>query len=106
MPRRVLIDENLPIRLRSWLSSTEAVTVEFMGWKGVRNGELVRLAGAQGFAILITADRALALAPRTWAPLACVHLTSNSAQRLRSAAGRIDAACNRVLPGQVITVAV
>jgi predicted nuclease of predicted toxin-antitoxin system len=71
--RRVLLDENLPLRLRRWLPGVEAVTVEFMGWKGVRNGELVRRAQAADFAVLVTADRALAASPRAWSPLGCVR---------------------------------
>ena len=38
--RRVLLDENLPVQLRHWLDGVEAVTVEHMGWKATRNGEL------------------------------------------------------------------
>jgi predicted nuclease of predicted toxin-antitoxin system len=104
MSLRVLLDENLPVSLRLWLPGLEVVTVEYAGWKGARKGELVRLAQAAEFAVLITADRALALAPRSWAPLGCVHVTSNSAARLRAAVGRIEQACRTVLPGQVITV--
>ena len=55
--RRVQLDENLPIRLQFWLPSVEVVTVEFMGWKGVRNGDLVQRAQAERFAALVTADR-------------------------------------------------
>ena len=102
--RRVLLDENLPVRLRLWLPDIDATTVEFMGWKGVRNGELVRLAQAGGFAALVTADRALALGLRSWVPSACVHVTSNRAVRLQAAATQIERACRAVLRGQVVTV--
>ena len=104
MSRRVLLDENLAVQLRLWLPSVEATTVQFMGWKGIRNGELVRRAQAEGFAVLVTADRVLALAPRSWAPLGCVLVTSNRTARVRAAAPRIEAACRVVLPGQVLTV--
>lgn len=104
MSRRVLLDENLAVQLRLWLPSVEAITVQFMGWKGMRNGELVRRAQAEGFAVLVTADRVLALAPRSWAPLGCVLVTSNRTARVRAAALRIEAACRAVLPGQVLTV--
>jgi predicted nuclease of predicted toxin-antitoxin system len=106
MTRRILLDENLPVRLRHWMPGIQATTVEFMGWKGMRNGQLVHLARAEQFAALVTADRALALAPRSWAPLACVHVTSNNAARLQTAASRVEDACKTVLPGQVITVSV
>ena len=34
-------------------------SVAYMGWGGVENGELLRLAGAEGFDALITNDRGL-----------------------------------------------
>jgi predicted nuclease of predicted toxin-antitoxin system len=106
MSRRILLDENLPVRLRHWMPGIEAATVAFLGWKGMRNGQLVHLARAERFDALVTADRALALAPRSWAPLACVHVTSNNTARLQAAASRIEDACKTVLSGQVITVSV
>jgi hypothetical protein len=36
---KVLLDENLPHRLRSRLGSHEAFTVSYMGWAGLKNGE-------------------------------------------------------------------
>lgn len=104
--RRVLLDENLAVRLRLWLPGVDAVTVEFMGWKSVRNGELVRRARAEAFDVFVTADKALALAPRAWAPLGCVLLTSSLTVRVHAAADRIDAACLAVRPGEVLTVQV
>lgn len=42
---RVLLDENLPHQLRSiLLGGIEAVTVSYLGWKGIENGELLRIA--------------------------------------------------------------
>ena len=84
----------------------DAVSVEFMGWKAVKNGELLRRAVTEGFEVLVTADRALARQPRSWAPLGCVFLTSNLTVRVRAAADRIEAACLAVLPGQVLKIPV
>lgn len=106
MPRRVLLDENLPIDLHRWLTGVAAVTVEFMGWKSLKNGDLVRLAKAERFAVLVTSDRLLAMTPRLWAPMGCVHVSSNKYASLRSAAGRIDVVCQTILPGQVLKVQV
>lgn len=102
----MLVDENLAIRLRLWLPSVEAVTVEHMGWKGMRNGELTRRAKAASFDVIVTADRELALTPRLWAPLGCVLVNATDAARLRRAADRIDQACRTVLPGQLIYVVI
>lgn len=102
--RRVLLDENIATDLRLCLPSVEAITAEYMGWKGVRNGDLVRRARAEGFEVLVTADRPLARSPRAWSPMGCVHVTSTDRARLLAAADRIDAACRTVCPGEMLTV--
>lgn len=55
---RVLLDESLPRRLRNHLPAHHVRTVVEMGWGGVRNGELLRLA-APGFDAFVTADQNL-----------------------------------------------
>ena len=56
--KRVLLDENLPRLLKRELPGFEARTVAEMGWAGVKNGKLLRLAEAE-FDILVTADQNL-----------------------------------------------
>jgi predicted nuclease of predicted toxin-antitoxin system len=53
---KVLLDENLPHRLRPLLIGHDVYTVAFMGRKGVENGSLLSLAGANGFDAVITKD--------------------------------------------------
>ena len=77
-----------------------------MGWKGVRNGDLVRGARAAGFEVLVTADGPLAASPQVWSPLGCVHLTSNDVTALQKAAVRIEAACLAVGAGNLVEVQV
>ena len=38
---KILIDEDLDVRLRHLFPHYEAYTVEYMGWKGLSNGELL-----------------------------------------------------------------
>jgi hypothetical protein len=71
----VFLDENMPTRLRLWLPSVEAVTAEYMGWKGVFNGELIRRVLAHRFEVFVTADGPLVRDRRSWSPLGCVYLT-------------------------------
>lgn len=53
---RALLDEDLDVRLRHHLGEgVEAVTVEHRGWKGLKNGELLRRAGEE-FDVLLTMD--------------------------------------------------
>jgi|SRR5580658_4167157 hypothetical protein len=55
---RVLLDECVPRALRNDLPGHEVKTVAEVGWAGVKNGELLRLAAAE-FDLLITVDRNL-----------------------------------------------
>ena len=53
---RVLLDEDLPRKLKRELAGHEVATVREMRWNGIKNGELLRLASAR-FDILLTGDR-------------------------------------------------
>lgn len=54
---RLLLDENLPKRLRFDLPDFEVYTVGQMGWNGKKNGELLTLMEANGFGALLTFDK-------------------------------------------------
>ena len=56
---KLLLDENLPHKLRAELAGHEVFTTAFMGWSGVENGPLLALAANAGFDALITNDRGL-----------------------------------------------
>jgi hypothetical protein len=56
--KRVLLDENLPRLLKRELPGFEVHTVAEMGWAGIKNGKLLRLAEAE-FDVLVTADQNL-----------------------------------------------
>jgi hypothetical protein len=56
---RVLLDEDVDVRLRLQLGSDVHVeTVAYRGWKGKKNGDLLKLA-QNDFDVLISADRNL-----------------------------------------------
>jgi predicted nuclease of predicted toxin-antitoxin system len=53
---RVLLDENLPRRLKSQFpDDVEVVTVPERGWSGMKNGELLSLA-VKEFEVFVTMD--------------------------------------------------
>jgi hypothetical protein len=54
------LDENLPHDLRHFLPGHQTFTVAYMGWSGVKNGELLRLAADDGFDALLSLDSGLA----------------------------------------------
>lgn len=57
---KLLLDENLPHQIRLEIEDHEILTVAFMGWSGIENGELLNRAAAEGFDALLTNDRGFA----------------------------------------------
>ncbi len=56
---RLLLDENLPKRLKRDLSEHEIFSVRDKGWQGKENGELLKLLLDEQFDCLITFDKNL-----------------------------------------------
>ena len=55
---KLLLDENLPLSLRHEFSPpVEVITVQYMRWKGRKNGELLGLMAMSQFDGIITADQ-------------------------------------------------
>lgn len=97
---RVLLDENLDHALRKLLGHHEVVTVAYMGWAGLKNGELLRTAEESGMDVFLTGDGTLGyeqnLAGRR---LAVVALTAIQLPIIRDHLPKIIAAINNALPG-------
>jgi len=56
---RLLLDENLPKRLKEDFSSHQVYTVRDMGWNGIKNGELLSRMLVDNFNALLTFDKNL-----------------------------------------------
>ena len=56
---RLLLDENLPKRLKSDFPEHEIFTVQDKGWNGIKNGQLLDLLLENGFDALFTFDKNL-----------------------------------------------
>ncbi|MGQ0829385.1 MAG: DUF5615 family PIN-like protein [Bacteroidota bacterium] len=56
---KLLLDENLPKRLKQDFTEYEVYTVRDKGWNGKKNGELLQLMLSDGFNALITFDKNL-----------------------------------------------
>lgn len=56
--KKVILDENLPVSLRHHLRDFDVVTVQYQGWAGIQNGNLISLIDGK-FDVLITADQNL-----------------------------------------------
>ena len=54
---KVLLDEDLPHRLRTVIFNHDVSTVAYVGWSGLKNGELLRAAEEMGYQVFITGDK-------------------------------------------------
>jgi len=58
VPMKLLLDECLPRRLENSFAEYEISTVPKMGWAGIKNGQLLRIAQTE-FDVLLTHDSSL-----------------------------------------------
>jgi hypothetical protein len=56
---KLLLDENLPKRLKLDFAEHEIYTVRDKNWNGIKNGELLKLLLANDFDALLTFDKNL-----------------------------------------------
>lgn len=56
---KLLLDENLPRRLKQDFPEYEIYTVRDLGWNGIKNGQLMKLMIENGFHALMTFDKNL-----------------------------------------------
>jgi predicted nuclease of predicted toxin-antitoxin system len=76
--RRILLDTNMPTGLRAVLSNHEVISAPKMGWGAFENGELLTVAEADGFDMLITGDKNIAYQQRiTGRRIAIIVLSTN-----------------------------
>jgi len=97
---KVLLDENLDHRLRNNLGAHEVFTASYKGWDGLKNGELLRVAEADGFDLLVTGDQTLSQEQNlTGRRLAIVALSSIEWRLLQHHLPKIIAAIASAAPG-------
>jgi predicted nuclease of predicted toxin-antitoxin system len=56
---KLLLEENLPHRLRPLLVGHDVYTVAYMKWNGIENGELPDVAAKNGFDAILTKDNGM-----------------------------------------------
>jgi hypothetical protein len=54
---RVLFDQATPLPIRPYLQGHDVRTAAQQGWDRLRNGELLAVAEANGFDVLLTTDK-------------------------------------------------
>jgi hypothetical protein len=106
---RVLLDECVPRRLRRELSGLDVSHVTSEGWAGRRNGVLLRLMRAEGFATLVTVDRNLAFQqdiPGSGVAVVILRARSNRLPDLLPLVPALREALAQAQPGHVAEVGV
>jgi predicted nuclease of predicted toxin-antitoxin system len=56
---KVLLDHNVPKRMRIALSNHSVLTAKEMGWAELENGDLLSAAEGEGFELMVTCDQNL-----------------------------------------------
>lgn len=105
-PRRLLVDECVPRRLVRALADLNPLTVQDLGWTGVKNGSLLELA-TDRFDVLFTVDRNFAGVEETVPhPIGIVLLVVRSTDfdRLLPHTDIAQAAIRTVRIGEVVRV--
>jgi len=96
----VLLDENLDHALRKLLGHHQVVTVNYMGWNGIQNGALLRVAEDSEMDVLLTGDQTLAYEQNpSGRRLAIVALSAIRLPILTENLSSIIAAIDRAVPG-------
>jgi hypothetical protein len=98
---RILLDECVPLQVRSALSEHEVATVQQMGWEGMSNGDLLEAAERTDFEVFIVADKNLRyqqnLSSRR---IAILELWTNHRPTLEKHFSEIHAAVARIKAGE------
>ena len=97
---RILLDECLPIPMRGCFTSHQCVAVSDRGWKGIKNGELLRLAEGQ-FDLFITADQSIRYQQNiSGRRIQILELSTNDLRRILAAASLLQSAIETIKPGE------
>ena len=103
---RLLLDECVPKRLTRELPGHEARTVQDLGWAGIKNGALLRLANGQ-FDALLTVDQGIEYQQNlSGLSISVVVMTapSNDVDDLRPLLPGVQEALAKLKPGEIIRV--
>jgi hypothetical protein len=104
---KLLLDENLPHQLRLEIPDHQCFTVAFMGWSGVKNGELLKSAHAEGFDAFLTKDAGVQYEQNlTSLPIAVVilHAPSNDIEDIHALLPSLALALQNLRPAELIHV--
>jgi len=92
--KKIILDENLPQPLRHCFPNHDIVTIQYQGWSGIQNGELIQLIDGV-FDVLLTADKNLRYQQNiTVRKIAIIELPFTRMDLLEPLIEKIEAAIN------------
>jgi hypothetical protein len=102
---RILLDESVPIQVRNALGVHQVSTAAEMNWQGISNGDLLDRAEADGFQLLIVADKNFQHQQNLKGrQIAILELWTNHRPTLEGHFERIRAAAESAASGQLIVL--
>lgn len=102
---RILLDENLPHKLRLLIGGHDVRTAAHRGWGGMSNGALLKSAEDAGFDAILTADQGIRYQQnRENSRVALIVLSDNDESVITANVNAILAAINVVQPGALLWV--
>jgi predicted nuclease of predicted toxin-antitoxin system len=98
---KILLDECVPWPMHKLLAGYECQTVQQRGWRGIKNGELLKLAEAE-FQLFVTADQGLRFQQNlSGFRIAILELSCNDLRRIQAAAELIRSAVTTLKPAEI-----
>jgi predicted nuclease of predicted toxin-antitoxin system len=104
---RILLDEQLPRQLATYLVGHEVRTVQQESWAGLKNGVLLARAEAAGFSVFVTGDQNLEFQQnisKRRLGVVVLRAASNALEDLLPLIAAALTAIAAVQPGQVVRV--
>src|ERR1051325_11487061 len=102
---RILFDQGHPVQIAAYLREHTVRTTHDEGWDRFGNGELLRIAEAAGFDVLLTTDNNLAYQQDlSGRKLAIVVISGNHWRLAQRMIRRIVAAVNAAEPGSYVLI--
>jgi hypothetical protein len=102
---KILLDEGVPDLIQKRLKNLTIATVQDLGWRGIRNGNLLDLMTGNGLEVLITTDKNIPyqqnLAKRN---LSAIIIPSNRIRILKLLLPQIQTAIETIKLGEAIEI--
>ncbi len=103
--KSIILDENIPRKLRTRLSGYRVTTVPERGWGGVKNGRLIALIDGS-YDVFVTADKNLRYQQNLdGRKISIIEVPFNDSAKLLPLAPEVLLAIEQSLPGSYIEIA-